>query len=80
MKRIPAVLFLLSVAFLSSAQNFSGSRKYDGVHSSEYSTYLMGGYNVVTGTFVGEAVTYTRHLSDRWSVTWTPVHMDYEKK
>lgn len=69
MNRIPAVLFLLSVAFLSSAQNFSGSRKYDGVHSSEYSAYLMGGYNVVTGTFVGEAVTYTRHLSDRWSAS-----------
>jgi hypothetical protein len=29
----------------------------------------MGGYNVVTGTFVGEAVTYTRHLSDRWSAS-----------
>lgn len=66
--------FLLPVLALCacwgmSAQTYSGPRAYDGVHKNEVSGYLTGGYNVVTDWFIGEAATYTRHLSDRWSVS-----------
>ena len=66
--------FLLSVLALFagsglSAQTYSGPRAYDGVHKNEISGYLTGGFNVVTDWFFGEAATYTRHLSDRWSIS-----------
>ena len=61
------LLWLVAVSAL--AQPYSGSRKFDGVHKHEFTGYLMGGYNVVTGTFVGESGTYTRHLTPRWSVS-----------
>ena len=66
--------FLLPVLALCacwgmSAQTYSGPRAYDGVHKNEVSGYLTGGYNVVTDWFIGEAATYTRHLSDRWSIS-----------
>ena len=54
---------------LISAQPYCGYRKYDGVHRHEFSGYIPGGYNTVTGYFAGEAFTYTRHLTDRWSVS-----------
>jgi len=70
--RITTSIFL-SLALLSvtaaSAQTYSGERKYDGIHKNEVSGYLMGGYNVVTDAFFGEAGTYTRHLTERWSLS-----------
>ena len=63
------ICMLLFLATAVSAQPYSGERRFDGVHRHECSGYLLGGHNVVTDTFVGEAVTYTRHLTDRWSVS-----------
>ena len=51
------------------AQPYSGSRQYDGEHKTVIDGYLTGGSNVVTGWFISEAGTYTRHLTDRWSVS-----------
>ena len=51
------------------AQTYSGGRAFDGEHQNEISAYLLGGQNVVTGWFVGEAATWTRHLTPRWSVS-----------
>lgn len=64
------LLLILALAGLSSAdaQTYSGSRKFDGVHKNELDGTLSGGYNVVTGAFFGESFTYTRHLTDRWSI------------
>ena len=53
----------------ASAQVYSGYRQFDGEHKNEVSGFLSGGYNVVTGTFVGEAGTYTHHFTPRWSIS-----------
>ena len=64
------MFFLAALAgFAAQAQPYSGERKFDGTHRDIVEGYLMGGSNVVTGGFAGEAVTYTRHLTERWSVS-----------
>jgi hypothetical protein len=73
MKKRYAVLLLLFLFPLSgsfaNAQVYSGERKFDGIHRNEVSGNLSGGFNVVTGWFIGEAGTYTRHFTDRWSLS-----------
>lgn len=69
MKRIIFCACLLALCSGLFAQPDSGSRKYDGEHKNEVSGYLLGGHNVVSGAFAGESFTYTRHLTDRWSVS-----------
>ena len=59
---------LLLLGGVASAQTYSGSRAFDGVHKNEISGHLTGGYNVISNAFVGEAVTYTRHFTERWSI------------
>ena len=59
----------LCVAGLAAAQNsYTGLHKYDGEHKNELYGYFMGGNNVVTNGFGGLAVSYKRHLTDRWHV------------
>ncbi len=60
---------LLLAVFGANAQTYSGPRQFDGVHRNEISGYLAGGYNVISGWFVGEAGTYTRHFTERWSLS-----------
>ena len=63
---------LLAVLFsglAAPAQTYSGGRAFDGEHMNEISVNLLGGQNVVTGWFVGEVATWTRHLTPRWSVS-----------
>ena len=62
-------LALLFSGFEAKAQPYSGLRAYDGEHRNEISGYLIGGSNVITGSFFGEAATYTHHFTDRWSIT-----------
>ena len=70
MRRSFLLFFLAALAgFAAQAQPYSGERKFDGTHRDIVEGYLMGGSNVVTGGFAGEAVTYTRHLTERWSVS-----------
>ena len=66
--------YLLSVSILlaglvAEGQPYSGLRQYDGVHKNVIDGYLTGGSNGVTGGFISEAGTYTRHLTDRWSIS-----------
>ena len=68
-KRIIAFAFALLAASLAWGQTYSGSRAYDGEHRNIIDGTLLGGQNVVTGWFVGESAVYTRHLTDRWSVS-----------
>lgn len=57
------------VAATLQAQNaYTGRHKFDGEHKNELSGYLMGGTNVVSGTFGGFEASYKRHLTDRWHV------------
>jgi hypothetical protein len=51
-----------------SAQSFNGMHKYDGEHKNELNAYFVGGDNVVADWFGGAAVSYKRHLTDRWHV------------
>lgn len=60
---------LLLAVFGANAQTYSGPRQFDGVHRNEVSGNLALGYNVVTGWFVGQAGTYTRHFTERWSLS-----------
>ena len=69
MKKFYLGLCFLCISLLATAQPYSGSRQFDGEHRTELSLYLMGGYNVVTDGFGGEAFSYTRHLDERWSIT-----------
>lgn len=64
---LPGLLMLAS--FGANAQTYSGPRQFDGVHRNEVSGNLALGYNVVSGWFVGQAGTYTRHFTDRWSLS-----------
>ena len=71
MKRITP--YLLTAIFLCSttvvrAQIFDGQHKYDGEHKNEITSYIIGGYNIVTEGFGGLEVSYKRHLTDRWHV------------
>lgn len=59
---------LLLAVFGANAQTYSGPRQFDGVHRNEFSGNLAVGYNVVSGWFIGQAGTYTRHFTDRWSL------------
>jgi len=66
------ILLLLQAATSASAQAFityGGSRKFDGIHKNEIYGNLVYGGNVVTGRFFGEAASYTRHFTERWSIT-----------
>ena len=63
---------ILLVSFSAQGQTFEtygGDRKFDGIHRNEVYGNLVYGYNVVSGHFFGESATYTRHLTDRWSVS-----------
>ena len=65
--------YLLTAIFLCCttvvrAQIYDGQHKYDGEHKNEITSYMMGGYNVVTEGFGGLEVSYKRHLTDRWHV------------
>ncbi|MBR1469006.1 MAG: hypothetical protein IJ605_02685 [Prevotella sp.] len=64
------ILIMMSfVAATLQAQNaYTGRHKFDGEHKNELSGYLMGGTNVVSGTFGGFEASYKRHLTDRWHV------------
>lgn len=64
------ILIMMSfVAATLQAQNtYTGQHKFDGEHKNELSGYLMGGTNVVLGTFGGFEASYKRHLTDRWHV------------
>ena len=68
-KRIIAFAFALLAASLAWGQTYRGSRAWDGEHWNIIDGTLLGGQNVVTGWFVGESAVYTRHLTDRWSVS-----------
>lgn len=69
MKRKGWILLALLLSMNAFAQPYSGGRGYDGEHRNVVDGYMLGGFNVVTGWFIGEAGTYTRHLTDRWSVS-----------
>ena len=65
--------YLLTAIFLCCttvvrAQICDGQHKYDGEHKNEITSYVMGGYNIVTEGFGGLEVSYKRHLTDRWHV------------
>jgi hypothetical protein len=68
--KVLTIGFLLTVLVSTAqAQNaYNGRHKYDGEHKNELSAYAIGGYNVVTDGFGGLAVSYKRHLTDRWNV------------
>ena len=69
MKKLFVTLCILLAGAAAGAQPYSGLRQYDGEHKSVVEGYLTGGSNVVTGGFISEAVTYTHHLTDRWSLS-----------
>ena len=62
------VMMLLTTMSLQ-AQSFCGVHKYDGEHKNEGAGYVISGYNVVSGAFVGVELSYKRHLTDRWHVS-----------
>lgn len=64
---ILTTLFLL--AGTASAQTYCGPRQFDGVHKNEIHGFLAYGNNVVSGRFFTESARYTRHLTDRWSIS-----------
>ena len=68
--KLSILAFVLSLCASTGvqAQSYNGVHKYDGEHKNEVNAYLMGGYNVVCETFGGVAVSYKRHLTDRWHV------------
>ena len=66
--RILAFVLCMCTSTGMMAQSFTGQHQYDGTHKNELSAYFMGGYNVVCETFGGTAVSYKRHLTDRWHV------------
>ena len=67
-RRALFLLFLLLSAG-AFAQTYSGVRQFDGEHRNVIDGTALGGFNVVTGWFIGESGTYVRHLTDRWSVS-----------
>ena len=72
LRRLLVVLLLLQAGTGASAQAYiiyGGTRQFDGVHRNEIYGNLVYGGNVVTGRFFGEAASYTRHLTERWSVS-----------
>lgn len=69
MKRKAIFLAVLLIGTCAGAQTYSGSRAFDGEHRNVVDGTFLAGFNVVTGWFVGESATYTRHLTDRWSVS-----------
>ena len=62
------MLLMLAMAAQAQEPVFCGEHKYDGEHKNEVSGYLQAGTNIVTGKFLGPAVIYTRHLTDRINV------------
>lgn len=67
MKKILIMMSFVS-ATLQAQNAYTGRHKFDGEHKNELSGYLMGGTNVVSGTFGGFEASYKRHLTDRWHV------------
>lgn len=61
------LLYLIPVSIWAQGPVFCGEHKYDGEHKNEVSGYLQAGKNIVTNKYLGPAVTYTRHFSDRIS-------------
>lgn len=65
---LSVVLFsLISMATWAQEPVFCGEHKFDGEHKNEVTGYLQVGNNIVTGKFVGPAVIYTHHFTDRLS-------------
>jgi hypothetical protein len=71
MRRFLLLLLVLSCAgaFAQPSITYGGERKFDGVHQNEIYGNLIYGGNTVTGRFFGEAASYTRHFTERWSIT-----------
>ncbi|MBR3386818.1 MAG: hypothetical protein IKG84_01115 [Bacteroidales bacterium] len=69
MKRKAIFFAALLIGTFAGAQTYSGSRAFDGEHRNVIDGTALAGFNVVTGWFVGESAAYTRHLTDRWSVS-----------
>lgn len=46
---------------------FCGEHKYDGEHKNEVSGYIQAGKNIVTDRYIGPAVMYKHHFTDRIS-------------
>lgn len=68
MKKIVCMLlWLLPASMLAQQPVYCGEHKYDGEHKNEVSGYLQAGDNIVTDKFIGPAVTYTHHFTDRIS-------------
>ena len=65
---ILSALLLVGLTTGASAQVFTGQHKYDGEHKNEISGYVTAGHNVVVKAYGGIEASYTRHLTDRWSV------------
>ena len=61
------LFFWLPVSMKAQQPVFCGEHLYDGEHKNEVSGYLQAGTNVITGKFLGPAVAYTRHFTDRIS-------------
>ena len=68
MKKLLFFIILTLSASTLFAQTYNGLHKFDGKHKNELTAYLMGGYNIVSGTFGGFEASYKRHLTDRWHV------------
>lgn len=66
-KFITVVLAIIVATTALHAQVYSGQQGYDGEHKNQVSGYFEGGYNIVTGRYVGPAVSYTHHFTPRWS-------------
>jgi len=68
MRKAILIFIMLCLPLGAMAQAYFGEHKYDGVHKNEAMGYLQGGYNSVTHFYMGPALFYKRHLTDRWSV------------
>ena len=69
MKSFFPIVLLCLISMVASAQEpvFCGEHKFDGEHKNEVTGYLQAGNNIVTGKFIGPAVIYSHHFTDRWS-------------
>ena len=61
-------LLIMMMPTIAVATSYNGDHSFDGTHRNEVSGYVVGGSNVITGTFVGFEASYVRHLSSHWRV------------
>jgi len=62
-------LSLCCISAFSQDVSYCGTHRYDSIHANEVSGYVQGGKNVVTGVFVGPAVSYKHHFNTHWSLS-----------